>query len=107
MANEHWYGERRLNFNAPPAGATGLIINQWVLKDKVTGRAWERMFGFKPKTRFFIFRKVSGSYDYRSNGEDMCGGYQALMGYWHFATEEERDRRYDELVSSGYEIDYG
>ena len=100
--NTHPYGERVLDHNAPPPGTTGLIIRQWYERDEQYGkRSWfgKMVFG-EPDQHYFIFRCISGSYDYTNKytGEGMCGGYAAKMGYWHFDTEEERDKVYAELI---------
>lgn len=96
---EHPYGESYLNWHAPPDGATGLVIHQWLTK-----KTKSRLFR---GTQYFIFRHISGSHDYRaSNGEWMCGGYQAAMGYWWFDSEEKRDEYYEWLMSTGLFNEY-
>ena len=99
--NKHPYGEKVLDLNEPPSGATGLVIRQWYERDEINHNpSWfESLAFFKKEPRYFIFRCISGSYDYerRYNGS-MCGGYVAKMGYWHYATEKERDEKYAELI---------
>lgn len=101
--NEHLFGERRLDRFSPPHGATGLITREEIYKDREMPKGWlGKILNPKYKPRYFIFRVVRGTHDYRSNGEMICGGYEAHMGYWHYATEAERDDAYDELISKGY-----
>jgi hypothetical protein len=99
---QHPYGEQVLKYNSPPSGATGLIIRQWYERDEQYGsRSWFGKLVFdEPPQRYFIFKHISGTYDYwcSHNKEFMCGGYTAVMGYWHYDTEEERDRKYAELI---------
>lgn len=90
---EHPYGERVLDWNTPPDGATGLIIDQWLTKSTTS-----RLFR---GTQYFIFRNISGSYDYGSGVSARCGGFQAKMGYWWFDSEEKRDEYYQWLLSTG------
>ena len=98
---KHPYGERYLDSNSPPSTATGLIIRQWYERDEINHNpSWfESLVFMKKEPRYFVFRWISGSYDYhcKYNG-GMCGGFTAAMGYWHYATEEERDAKYAELI---------
>lgn len=99
---QHPYGEKVLDCNAPPSGATGLVIRQWYERDEQFGsRSWfgRLVFG-EPEQHYFIFRCISGSHDYRQchTGEAMRGGYIAKMGYWHYDSEEERDAMYKKLT---------
>ena len=97
----HPYGEQKLDQNCPPSGTTGLIIRQWYTREEQYGSpSWfDKLLGIEKQQRYFIFRHISGSYDYtnRHTGESMCGGYTAIMGYWHYATESERDQKFKEL----------
>lgn len=99
---QHPYGEKILDRYEPPSGATGLTFRERVYKDvyipKLKGL-------ISREDRYFIFRVNSGSYDYWSsvNQEEMCGGYAAHMGYWHYATEEERDAEFTRLLSQGFD----
>ena len=89
------YGERYLDRRSPPSNATGLIIRQWLEKNTHTKGVF---FGNKVD-RYYIFRWISGSYDYCNKYQgDMCGGFTAAMGYWHYDTEAERDKVYEQLM---------
>lgn len=90
----HKYGEWTLDINNPPKGATGLIINEWLTKS-----THHRLF---KNNLYFIFRNISGSYDYHTRrGEPRCGAYTAKLGYWWFNTEKERDEYYEWLLTTG------
>jgi hypothetical protein len=104
--NQHSYGEKVLNSNRPPARPTGLIIREKVYKDvciKYT-LPWFK-FSICRTYTYFIFRRTIGSHDYWNGHEEMCGSYTATMGYWHYKTEKERDKKYQELLDMGYEED--
>jgi hypothetical protein len=101
--DKHPYGEKKLDWYAPPKGATGLVIRQWYIRDEQHGMPdWFReLIGVQKKQRYFIFRCISGSHDYTSrNGESTCGAYTAMMGYWHYETESERDEKFKELIDA-------
>lgn len=107
--NKHWYGEMICDLNAPPSSSTGLVIRQWLTVDccherPIMARLFGRFFERYKKRRYFIFRHVSGSYDYYAYGEAMCGGYEAIMGYWHYDSEQKRDEVLESFREKGWTI---
>ena len=99
MTTLNTYGERRLDSASPPRRATGLIIREGLFKDEQTTGGIIRPLQVK---RWFIFRKISGTYDYGKGQDERTGAFKALMGYWHFETEEERDTEYNNLITQGF-----
>lgn len=95
---KHWYGEIMLNGDTPPDRATGLIIREWFEVDEIDESSLVskilRLIGCDQSKdmTYFIFRYVSGSYDYGYGVNSTCGAYECKLGYWHFKSKRERDK---------------
>lgn len=91
--DKHWFGELILNLNPPPSRPTGLVMREGIYK-----KTYIRLWGLRK--RYFIFMQHIGAHDYWDGHEERCGSYTATTGYWHYATEKERDDQYEGLLKA-------